>query len=70
MNKYDNVRDALKDAIEIGESESLINRDKQGNVWPATVVDVQELILERLYNIADLLDMSDLYLEGSVNEKL
>ncbi|AEV94890.1 hypothetical protein [Pediococcus claussenii] len=69
MNEYDNVREALKDAIEYTEVE--FGKDtKEGNVTrPTTIKDVQELIQEPLYSIADLLGMSDIYLEGKTNEE-
>ncbi|WP_353990025.1 hypothetical protein ABVF11_02025 [Pediococcus argentinicus] len=63
MNEYDNVREALKEAIEMSEATNITTVDN-GNNKPATIEDVQESIRERLYSIADLLGMSDLYTGG------
>lgn len=61
--EYENVKEALKDAIEIAESEEVITWDIDTNSRPATTEEVQEMIRERLYNIADLLGLSELYLD-------
>lgn len=61
--EYENVKEALKDAIEIAESKEVITWDIDTNSRLATTEEVQEMILERLYNIADLLGLSELYLE-------
>lgn len=61
--EYENVKEALKDAIEIAESEEVITWDIDTNSRLATTEEVQEMIRERLYNIADLLGLSELYLE-------
>lgn len=63
MMEYENVKEALKDAIEIAESEEVITWDIDTNSRLATTEEVQEMIRERLYNIADLLGLSELYLE-------
>lgn len=63
MIEHENVKDALKEAIEIAEAEPngivTINGE---NTRPANTNDHIELIRERLYNIADLLGMSEIYL--------
>lgn len=61
--EFENVKEALKDAIEIAESKEVITCDIDTNSRPATTEEVQEMILERLYNIADLLGLSELYLD-------
>lgn len=58
MVEYDNVREALIDAFETCEGSEIKVDGKN-----ATVEDVQELIKERLVNIADLLGLSDIYLD-------
>lgn len=63
MTEFENVRDALKEAIEIADAKSWGNIKEDGMIRPATIQDVQDLMQERLYNIADLLGMSDLYLD-------
>lgn len=68
MTEFENVRDALKDAIEIADAKSWGDIKEGGIVRPVTIQDVQDLMQERLYNIADLLGMSDLYLEGENDE--
>lgn len=62
MSPHENVKDALKEAIDIAESPEV--KIKQGdNDWRVcTTKEVQESIVERLYNIADLLGMSEIYL--------
>lgn len=60
---FDNVKDVLKDAIEIAEGQEMKTKIGNGEYRNATADDVQELIKERLYNIADLLGMSDIYLD-------
>lgn len=57
MVEYDNVREALADALEMCEASEIKIDGKD-----ATVTDVQESIKERLINIADLLGLSDIYL--------
>ena len=61
--EYENVKEALKDAIEIAESKEVITWDIDTNSRPATTEEVREMIRERLYNIADLLGLSELYLK-------
>lgn len=55
---HENVKEALLDAIEFAEAKA-ISVDGQ----PATISDFQQLMQERLYSIADLLGMSELYLK-------
>lgn len=56
--EHENVKDALKAAIEIAEAKGIKVDGK-----PATVHDIQNLTKEHLYFIADLLGLSELYLE-------
>lgn len=59
MVEYDNVRDALKEMIEIAGSKSITTDGKE-----ITVEGLQEMFLERAYNIADLLGLENLYLNN------
>ena len=68
MTEFENVRDALKEAIEIADVKGIKTKVGKNEYHPATAEEVQEMLSERLYNIADLLGMSDLYLEGKNNE--
>lgn len=63
MIEHENVKDALKEAIEIAETEpnGIVTVNGE-NVRPINANDHIELIRERLYNIADLLGMSEIYL--------
>lgn len=61
--EFDNVKAILRDAIEITEGKEMKTRIGNDEYRNATAGDVQELIKERLYNIADLLGMSELYLD-------
>lgn len=61
--EFDNVKAVLKDEIEITEGKEMKTRIGNGEYRNTTAGDVQELIRERLYNIADLLGMSDIYLD-------
>ncbi|WP_265460303.1 hypothetical protein [Enterococcus sp. HY326] len=63
MNEYDNVRDALSELIELAEASEITTGGRS-----TSVEDLQELFQEGLYNIADLLGMSDLYLENKKEE--
>lgn len=63
MIEHENVKDALKEAIEIAEAKpngivTVNGKDSR----PVNTNDHIELIRERLYNIADLLGMSEIYL--------
>ncbi|MGQ2357681.1 hypothetical protein [Pediococcus pentosaceus] len=62
MTEFENVRDALKEAIEIADAKGIKTKVGKNEYHPATAEEVQEMLSERLYNIADLLGMSDLYL--------
>lgn len=55
--EFENVKDALKSAMEYAESSNL-----QVDGKPATAEDIQEMVRELLYNVADLLGMSEVYL--------
>lgn len=58
MNENDNVKDAISELIKIAEATQ-ISTDGDST----TVEDLQELFREGLYNIANLLGMSDVYLK-------
>lgn len=65
MIEHDNVKDALKEAIDIAETKpngivTVNGKDSR----PVNTNDHIELIRERLYNIADLLGMSEIYLDN------
>lgn len=62
MIEYDNVKDALKDAIFYTENTDL-KMISDGKIRDATTEDYQKAIRNRLYNIADLLGMSEIHLE-------
>ncbi|MCL3858672.1 hypothetical protein [Pediococcus pentosaceus] len=68
MTEFESVRDALKEAIEIADAKGIKTKVGKNEYHPATTEEVQEMLSERLYNIADLLGMSDLYLEGENDE--
>lgn len=57
--EYESVREALEFLINVNESEQ---KDTTVNGYEATYEDLAECNREALYNIADLLGMSDLYL--------
>lgn len=59
MIEYDNVKESLAALIEIADATSLRREDGT----PATAADVQDLIRERAYELADLLGVSELYLD-------
>lgn len=58
--QFENVREALEFLLDINsQSSAVTNQDNQ----PASVEDMKELNMEALANVADLLGMSDLYLD-------
>ncbi|WP_347921139.1 hypothetical protein ABHF04_02390 [Pediococcus acidilactici] len=61
MKESENVKEALAQAIEIAEGEELKIKIGKNKYRTATAEDVQDLIKERLYEIADFLGMEDLY---------
>lgn len=67
--EFENVKAALKDAIDVASGTDLKVKTDDGEFCEATVRDVQELMNERLYNIADLLGMEDLYLGVKAGER-
>lgn len=71
MHEYDNVRDCLKDLLAFNDTRNKDFRvkDEDGTEHEATVKDLQELNAEALYNLADLLGMSDLYLNATTSHK-
>lgn len=56
--EFENIKDALRFAVEVARADCNIKVDGK----PATVKDVQDLMLEPLCSIADLLGLSELYL--------
>ncbi|WP_438341165.1 hypothetical protein ACSKF1_05740 [Lactiplantibacillus plantarum] len=71
MTKYDNVREVLKFLIEYndtGLNPDLKSRTNGGEWMPSTAKDVQEVNYEALTQAADMLGMSDLYLEEKRHE--
>ncbi|MEH1647576.1 hypothetical protein AAHB41_05725 [Pediococcus pentosaceus] len=65
MTEFENVKDALQEAIEIVDAKEIRTKTETGESQLATAEEKQSLIQERLYNIADLLGMSDLYLDDT-----
>lgn len=57
MIEHDNVKDVLKDLFELSNAKNIKIDGKA-----ATVGDVQESYKELLVNLADLLGMSEFYL--------
>lgn len=70
MYEYDNVRDCLKDLLAFNDTRNKDFRvkDEEGKEHEATIKDLQELNAEALYNLADLLGMSDLYLYEGIKK--
>lgn len=66
MKEYDNVKDTLKELIELAEAKVIYSNKADGTKEIATQRDVLELIQERVYMLADLLGMSELYLDATV----
>lgn len=65
MEEQDNVKDALRELINLNEPGSNFQaQNANGKFTNGTVHDLQDLNYERLANIADLLGMSELYLEN------
>lgn len=65
MEEQDNVKDALRELINLNEpGSSFQTQNANGKFTNGTVRDLQDLNYERLANIADLLGMSELYLEN------
>ena len=57
MIEHDNLKDVLKDMFELSNAKNITIDGKV-----ATVEDLQESYKESLINLADLLGMSELYL--------
>lgn len=57
--EFENIKDALQFAIEVARAGHNVTVDGKS----ATVKDMQDLMLEPLCSIADLLGLSELYLE-------
>lgn len=58
--QFESVRETLEFLFDINSKSSAVtNQDNQ----PASVDDMKELNMEALANVADLLGMSDLYLD-------
>ena len=60
MTEYDNVREALEQLILINESE-VHNITEDGVKRKANIDDLRVINKQVLFNLADLLGMSDLY---------
>ena len=60
MTEFDNVREALEQLILINESE-VHNITEDGVKRKANIDDLRDINKQVLFNLADLLDMSDLY---------
>ena len=60
-NEDTTVKDLLKDLIDINESESIYDLEHGKEKKLATIKEVKALNLEDLYQLADLLGMSELY---------
>lgn len=64
MEKQDSVKDVLQELIRLNKpGGSLQVQNADGSFANGTVNDLRELNYERLASIADLLGMSELYLE-------
>lgn len=60
----ENLRDCLKELLLINDTKNEIAvKEGDSQRYKATVKDIQELNNQSLYCLADLLGMSDLYLE-------
>lgn len=57
MFNYENVREAIKDLIDVSEAK-MVSVDGH----EPTAEEMQELFRERIYNLADLLGFEDFYL--------
>lgn len=60
MTEFDNVREALAQLILINESE-VHNITEDGVKRKANIDDLRDINKQVLFNLADLLGMSDLY---------
>ena len=58
MVEYDNLKEALKALYELTEIKELATGENT-----ATFEDLQEIYQERVINVIDLLDHSDIYLD-------
>lgn len=64
MEEHDNVKNLLEELIRLNEPGSNLQvKNTNGGSINGTVSDLQELNYEKLASIADLLGMSELYLE-------
>lgn len=55
--EFETVKDGLKDLIELCESKKMTSGNE-----PISFEDLQSLYQERIYALADLLGMEDIYL--------
>ena len=65
---HDNVRDCLTELLLFNDKRTTsfqVADEVGGKKHNATLEDLQELNLSDLYNLCDLLGMSDLYLEST-----
>lgn len=64
MEEHNNVKNLLEELIRLNEPGSNLQvKNTNGGSINGTVSDLQELNYEKLASIADLLGMSELYLE-------
>lgn len=61
-NEETTVKDLLQDLIDINESEA-VYEGEPGKERKLATIEVKDLNLEDLYQLADLLGMSELYLK-------
>lgn len=62
-NEETTVKDLLQDLIDINESKAVYEEEPGKERKLATIKEVKDLNLEDLYQLADLLGMSELYLK-------
>ena len=67
-NEETTVKDILQDLIDINESEAVYEKEDSKERKLATIKEVKDLNLEDLYQLADLLGMSCLYLNDKYLE--
>lgn len=64
MEEHNNVKNLLEELIRLNEPGSNLQvKNTNGGSINGTVSDLQELNYEKLASIADLIGMSELYLE-------
>lgn len=66
---HSTIRGCLKDLIEVNSKSSEMWIKEEGMSRDATLDDVKEFNRDRLFALADMLGMSDLYLEDKEKER-